>query len=109
MREAPDGFDGGIVVVGRSYTELRYADDTVLMASDRAEMEMLIEGVRDASAELGDASAELGLRLNAKKTKMIVIGGSTDSSKIQIKAFAGDCFCRRLLLPLPAMDRRRGL
>ena len=102
MREAPDGFDGGIVVVGRSYTELRYADDTVLMASDRAEMEMLIEAVRDASAELG-------LRFNAKKTKMIVIGGSTDSSKIQIKAFAGDCFCRRLLLPLPAMDGRRGL
>ena len=39
--------------------------------SDRAEMEMLIEAVRDASAELG-------LRLNVKKTKMMVIGGSTD-------------------------------
>ena len=34
-------------------------------------MEMLIEAVRDASAELG-------LRLNVKKTKMMVIGGSTD-------------------------------
>ena len=41
------------------------------MASDRAEMEMLTEAVRDATGELG-------LRLNVKKTKMMVIGGSTD-------------------------------
>ena len=71
MRKALDGFDGGIVVGGRNYTDLRYADDTVLMASDRTEMERLFEAVRDASAELG-------LRLNVKKTKMMVIGGSTD-------------------------------
>ena len=29
MRKALDGFDGGIVVGGRSYTDLRYADDTL--------------------------------------------------------------------------------
>ena len=72
IRMALDGFDGGIVVGGRSYTDLRYADDTVLMASYSDEMEMLIEAVRDASAELG-------LRLNVKNTKMMVIGDSTDT------------------------------
>ena len=42
MREALKGYKGGIQIGGRRITNLRYADDIVLMASTEAELQDLV-------------------------------------------------------------------
>jgi hypothetical protein len=42
MREALRGYKGGIQVGGRRITNLRYADDIVLMASTEMELQDLV-------------------------------------------------------------------
>ena len=66
MREALDGFTGGVKFGGSSITNLRYADDTTLICSSREELLALLKCIKEASEEKG-------LLLNAKKTKVMVI------------------------------------
>ena len=64
MRNAGlDEAQGGIKIVGRNTNNLRYADDTTLMAiSD--ELKSLLMKVKEASEKVG-------LKLNIQKTKIM--------------------------------------
>lgn len=66
VRKALDGWEGGIVIGGKTINNLRYADDTTLIAKEEQEMSELIERVEQESLRFG-------LKLNRQKTKLMVI------------------------------------
>jgi len=43
MRESLDGFQGGLQVGGRMITNLRYADDIILLATSEPELQELVD------------------------------------------------------------------
>ena len=43
MRETLDGFQGGLQIGGRMITNLRYADDIILLAASEAELQELVD------------------------------------------------------------------
>ena len=57
----------GVNVGGKLISNLRYADDTALLANSKDEITQLTNSVNDAGKELN-------LRLNVKKTKIMVAG-----------------------------------
>jgi len=63
VEEAP----GGIKIAGRNINNLRYADDTTLMAESEEELKSLLMVV---SVE----SDRIGLKLNIQKTKIMASG-----------------------------------
>ena len=71
MREA-DIEDMGIKVGGRNITNLRYADDTALLADNLTSMKRILHRV-------DTAGKEAGLKLNAKKTKVMHIKGTNST------------------------------
>ena len=60
----------GINFVGRNINNLRYADDTTLMAECEEELKSLLMQVKEESEKVG-------LKLNIQKTKSIVSGPIT--------------------------------
>ena len=52
-----------IKIAGRNINNLRYADDTTLMAESEEELKSLLMNVKEASEKAG-------LKLNIQKTKM---------------------------------------
>ena len=76
MRLALNGYDGGFRIGGRLVTNLRYADDIVLIASTREELQELVNRVHNAAVTVG-------MRLNVKKTE--TIGVNDDKSPITVK------------------------
>ena len=52
----------GIKIVGRNINNLRYADDTTLMAESEEELKSLLMKVKEDSEKIG-------LKLNIQKTK----------------------------------------
>ncbi|KAF7248170.1 putative uncharacterized transposon-derived protein F52C9.6 [Varanus komodoensis] len=60
----------GIKIAGRNINNLRYADDTTLMAESEAELKSLLMRVKEESAKVG-------LKRNIKKTKMMASGPLT--------------------------------
>ena len=54
----------GIKTAGRNINNLRYADDTTLMAETKEELKSLLMKVKEESEKVG-------LKLNILKTKMI--------------------------------------
>ncbi|MCT5353383.1 reverse transcriptase family protein [Pseudomonas aeruginosa] len=66
MRGALENFEGTVDVGGYKISNLRYADDIVLIASSITELQQLLDKVREASEKAG-------LFLNAKKTKIMKI------------------------------------
>ena len=68
MRNAElDVLQAGIKIGGRNINNLRYADDTTLMAENEEELTSLLMRVKDESERAG-------LRLNIKKTKIMASG-----------------------------------
>ena len=68
MRNAGlDEAQAGIKIVGRNINDLRYADDTTLMAENEQEIKSLLMKVKEES-EKAD------LKLNIKKTKFMASG-----------------------------------
>ena len=61
---------GGIKIAGRNINNLRYADDTTLMAESEEELKNLVMRVKEESAKNG-------LKLNIKKTKIMGTGPIT--------------------------------
>ena len=57
----------GIKIVGRNIKNLRYADDTTLMAESKEELKSLLMKVKEESEEVG-------LKLNIQKTKIMASG-----------------------------------
>src|ERR1043165_5114230 len=76
MREALKGYKGGIHVGGRRITNLRYADDIVLMASTEAELQDLV-------TRLDREGRKKGLEINMSKTKCMALSGNQCNIKIQ--------------------------
>ena len=57
----------GIKIAGRNINNLRYADDTTLMAESEEELKNLLMKVKEESENAG-------LKLNIQKTKIIASG-----------------------------------
>ena len=95
----------GITIAGRNINNLRYADDTTLMAESEEELKSLLMKVKEESKKVG-------LKLNIQKTKIMASGpiiswqidGETVSDFIFLGSkitAGGDCshgIKRRLLL-----------
>ena len=60
----------GIKIVGTNINNLRYADDTTLMAESEEELKSLLMKVKEESEKVG-------LKLNIKKTKIMASGPIT--------------------------------
>ena len=54
----------GIEIAGRNISNLRYADDTTLMAESEEELKSLLMKVKEESVKVG-------LKLNIQKTKIM--------------------------------------
>ena len=83
MREALDGFKGSIKVGGRTVSNLRYADDIVLIAGSMQELEDLVTRVKVASEQAG-------LMLNTQKTKVMKMAGDPDNMEMRDLAVNGE-------------------
>ena len=69
----------GISINGININNLRYVDDTALIAEDEAKLQRLVDVVKECSSEAG-------LDMNAKKTKTMVISKHPERDKrIEIK------------------------
>ena len=65
-----DEAQAGIKIAGRNLNNLRYADDTTLMAESEEELKSLLMKVKEESEKVG-------LRLNIQKTKFMASGPIT--------------------------------
>ena len=57
----------GIKISGRNINNLRYEDDTILMAESEEDLKCLLMKVKEESEKVG-------LKLNIQKTKIVVSG-----------------------------------
>ena len=62
-----DEAQAGIKIAGRNINNLRYADDTILMAESEEELKSLLMKVKEESGKVG-------LKLNIQKTKIMASG-----------------------------------
>ena len=67
MRRALDNWDGGLSIGGWRLSNIRYADDTTLLATSLDELATILQKVKEESEAMG-------LFLNVAKTKLMVIG-----------------------------------
>ena len=65
-----DESQAGIKIAGRNINNLRYADDSTLMAESKEELKSLL-------MKLKDESKKSGLKLNIQKTKIMASGPIT--------------------------------
>ena len=71
MRKAGlDETQAGIKIAGRNISNLRYADDTTLMAENEEELKSLLMKVKEESEKVG-------LKLNSQKMKIMASGPIT--------------------------------
>ena len=71
MRNAGlDEAQAGIKIAGRNINNLKYADDTTLMAESEEELKSLLMKVKEESKKVG-------LKLNIQKTKILASGSIT--------------------------------
>ena len=106
-----------IKIAGRDINNLRYADDTTLMAESKEELKSLLMKVKEESEKIG-------LKLNIQKTKIMASGPITswqiDEEKVETMSdfiflgskitADGDCsheIKRRLLLGRESYDQPR--
>ena len=64
IRNALEGFEGTVKMGGRIITNLRYADDTVLIGGSMEELQDIVNRAHEASSQAG-------LYLNTSKTKVM--------------------------------------
>ena len=65
-----DEAQAGIKIAGRNINNLRYADDTTIMAESKEELKSLLMKVKEESEKVG-------LKLNIQKTKIMASGPIT--------------------------------
>ena len=93
----------GIKIAGRNINNLRYADDTTLMAENEEELKSLLMKVKEESEKVS-------LKLNIQKTKIMVSGPITswqiDGERVSDFMFLGskitadgDCSHEKMLTP----------
>ena len=93
--ETPDETQAEIKISGRNINNLRYADDTALMAESEEELKSLLMKVKEGSEKVG-------LKLHIQKTKIMASGPITswqiDGETVADFIFLGtkitaDCDC----------------
>src|SRR6218665_664115 len=70
MRETLEGYEGGVQIGGRRITNLRYADDIILIANTAEELQTL-------TRRLNEADRKVGLEINKSKTQVMTTTGAT--------------------------------
>lgn len=80
MRRALDGWNGGVTIGGKKLSNLRYADDTTLIARNTEEMAELLRRVEIESNRLG-------LEINRPKTKVMIV------DRHNILNYSGNLLC----------------
>ena len=100
MRNAGlDEAQAGIKIAGRNINNLKYADDTTLMAESEEELKSLLMKVKEETEKVG-------LKLNIQETKIMVDGETVETvsdfifggSKITTDGYCSHEIKRRLLL-----------
>ena len=76
-----DEAQAGVKIAGRNINNLRYADDTTLMAESKEELKSLLMKVKEKSEKVG-------LKLNIQKTKIMA---SSPISSVQFSSVAQSC------------------
>ena len=79
-----DEAQAGIKIAGKNINNLRYADDTALMAESKEELKSLLMKVKEESEKVG-------LKLNIQKTKIMIsspISSVQYSSLSHVRLFA---------------------
>ena len=76
----------GIKIAGRNINNLRYADDTTLMAESEEELKRLLMKVKEESEKVG-------LKLNIQKTKIMANswGNSGNSVRLYFSGLQNHC------------------
>ena len=77
MRRVLENWNGGLSIGGYKLSNLRYADDTTLVATSALELEELLLIVKAKSEALG-------LRLNVSKTKIMIVGSDGNEDPIVV-------------------------
>ena len=85
----------GIKIAGRNINNLRYADDTTLMAKSEEELQSLLMKVKEESEKVG-------LKLNSQKTKIMAsspitsweIDGENSGNSVRLNFFRLQNHCR---------------
>ena len=77
MRRVLENWNGGLSIGGYKLSNLRYADDTTLVATSALELEELLLIVKAKSEALG-------LRLNFSKTKIMIVGSNGNEDPIVV-------------------------
>ena len=70
MNAGLDETQAGIKIAGRNINNLRYADDTTLIAESKEELKSLLMKIKAQSEKVG-------LKLNIQKTKVMASGPIT--------------------------------
>ena len=70
----------GIKIVGRNIDNLRYADDTTLMAESKEELKSLLMKVKVESEKVG-------LKLNIQKTKIMANRWGNSGNSVRLNFF----------------------
>ena len=76
MRNALGEAQSGIKIARRNISNLRYADDTTLMAESKEELKNLLMKVKEGSEKAG-------LKLNIQKTKIMASGPVTSWQTVE--------------------------
>ena len=77
MRRVLENWNGGLSIGGYKLSNLRYADDTTLVATSALELEALLLIVKAKSEALGP-------RLNVSKTKIMIVGSDGNEDPIVV-------------------------
>ena len=77
MRRVLENWNGGLSIGGYKLSNLRYADDTTLVATSALELEKLLLIVKAKSEALG-------LRLNVSKIKIMIVGSDGNEDPIVV-------------------------
>ena len=77
MRRVLENWNGGLSIGDYKLSNLRYADDTTLVATSALELEELLLIVKAKSEALG-------LRLNVSKTKIMIVGSDGNEDPIVV-------------------------
>ena len=85
----------GIKIAGRNINNLRYADDTNIMAKSEEELKSLV-------MKMKEESEKVGLKLNIQKTKIMASGpitswkidGENSGNRVRLHLFGLSNHCR---------------
>ena len=77
MREALEGYERGFKIGGRVVNNLRYADDVVLIATSKEDLDELVQRIHEASKRAG-------LMINVQKTKVMVLSKYKEDVTVKI-------------------------